>query len=154
MEDHVQLCWKCHGLLDPTCPDGVTREFRFGGRTPKSRTLETSDPIENTARQGCRLCLRLLSLMNPRMRAAFYTLTTAQDTSRVIYEHSIQVDRTDKLIIFLYVFPDKSNEILDINGDEIKVFLDLIPAVGVSCTIRSCPRMSMSLKPQQSWSHS
>ena len=135
--ENPSLCWKCQALLNSIVPSDldVTQdwEMRHSSESNQTRVLKTTSSVEETAIEGCALCLRLLHGLNAPARVALSQLTTLAKTDSelvVKYEYCSGIYEDLPPCVSLYVYSE-SKHATDVAGehdDEIRVLMNLFSA--------------------------
>lgn len=125
--ENSNLCWKCRALVNSPQTEDITHKPLNSSRfdpSVQSRTLETKEPLKETARKGCLLCQRLMHYMDDDMREALHNI----EDEHVVFTHSLHLSEGKP---GFWSFHAKSEKITkDLGGNEIKCFIDLYPKNG------------------------
>lgn len=103
-EANPGLCWKCQALLNSQYPEGIiTTEIDETRCDPERKTLirkfKTSHPVEETASEGCLLCLQFLHCLTIPMRSQMQMYRKERESrsepSCLVFEHSLYISKKD-----------------------------------------------------------
>ncbi len=107
-EANPGFCWKCQALLNSQYPEGiVTTETDETHRDPELiRKIKTSHPVEETAFEGCPLCLQLLHCLTAPMRTAMRKYQEESESrsepSGLVFEHYLYLVSIYSILSNLY----------------------------------------------------